>query len=484
MFTGIDIGGTNTDIAFLKNGCITTIKVPNEAGFSRILDEAGTGANIALSTSRPLNRLVFERTGRLYTLTIPGPGLVHAGAVRGAVTIRGDVAEEIDPDEIRTVLREVDADYLAIAGKFSVRNPELEEKAREIAREFFRDDRIALSWHAGGIGFLRRKAAAEINARIKEVVMELYAVAAAHASGRDIFFMKGDGGLASPGMIFNDPSKLYHSSQAAVVLGAHYLTGEDDALVIDVGGTTTSLIPMVHGRAVDDLLTFGECHAGIRGIRSISLPFGGDSVVDGGLLPIRRGPPRAFGGKTPTLTDALSVCGHEVGGTGAADVPDRDAAKTAVHDYFRRVSDAISVFSPSVVIGTGYLAPYIIPGIAGAMGVKAVIPDHAGSANAVGAAVSRISLSFDVHYDSERRRLIINGNVRHLKDTLTDEELIDECREELIRTARSMGSPADDCEETVLTSLREYDVIRNGVRPGKVIDLCISIPPGISSEAP
>lgn len=481
MFTGIDIGGTNTDIAFLKNGCIETIKVPNEAGITRILDEAGTGTPRALSTSRPVNRLVAERRGRLYTLTIPGPGLVHPGAVKGAVTIRGDVAEDIDPEEIRTVLQGVDADYLAIAGKFSVRNPALEEKARDIALEFFPEERIALSWPVGEIGFLRRKAAAGINAQIKELVVELYSIAGRHG---DLYFMKGDGGLSSPEMIINDPSKLYNSSQAAVVLGAHYLTGVQSALVIDIGGTTTDFIPMENGRAVDDVLTFGERHKGIRGIRSLSLPFGSDSVVRDALLPLRMGKPRIFGGKIPTLTDALQACGHETG-TGSAPVDfDRATAETAVQEYFRRVSEAISAFSPALVIGTGYLAPYLVPEIAGAAGVKALIPDHAGSANAVGAAVSRISLSFDVHYDSEKCRMTINGKVRDLKGRLTDEELIEECRDELIRTALQMGSPEDDCAETVLTSFRAFDVIRNGRRTGRIIDLCISIPPGISSEAP
>lgn len=484
MFTGIDIGGTNTDIAFFRNGCIETIKVANEAGISRILDEVGGSGSVTISTSRPLNRLLFERERRLFTLTIPGPGLVHPGAVKGAVTIRGDVAEDVDPDEIRKVLQGIDADYLAIAGKFSVRNPVLEERARDIALEFFHRDRIALSWHVGEIGFLRRMAAAGMNAEIKEVVMDLYSIAGSHATGRDLFFMKGDGGLSSPEIIFNDPSKLYNSSQAAVVLGAHYLTGVKNALVIDIGGTTTDFIPMVNGLAVEEFLNFGRRHGGIRGIRSLSLPFGGDSVIREGLQPIREGAPLAFGGETPTLTDALNVCGRQIGDYTASHAPGKRMAETVVCEYFRQVSNAITFFSPTLVIGTGYLAPYLMPEIASATGVKTIIPDHAGSANAVGAAVSRISLSFDVHYDREKYRVLINGKIRRLKEILTDEELIDDCREELVRTARKMGAPKEDCSETVLKSFRAYDVIREGVRKSRIIDLCIAIPPGISSEAP
>ncbi|EHQ36098.1 hydantoinase/oxoprolinase family protein [Methanoplanus limicola] len=483
MFTGIDIGGTNTDIAVIRDNNIETVKVANDAGISSALSKVSIGGRLAISTSQPLNRLIMSSPEELCTITIPGPGIVRPGAVRGAVTIRGDVAEEIDPDEVREIFEGTDADYLAVAGKFSVRNPALEERVREIALGFFDEKRIALSYYIGEIGFPSRIATTKINAQVREVVLGVGDIVNAHFLGREFYFMKGDGGLSSPEIVYNNPSVLYNSSQTAVVLGTGYLTGIKDALVIDIGGTTTDFVPMKGGMPEEEELDFGGGHTGIRGIRSLSLPYGGDSLVDGGLLPFRKGAPRAFGGRSFTLTDALNVCGYEIGDYKSSGYVNRSVADMVVSDYFEKVENAISVFSPDLIIGAGYLAPLLMPEIAGVTGIEVLIPEHAGSANAVGVAVSRVSISLNVRYDSEKGRMIVNGEMRRPERRYSDDDLIEECTLELKRTAMEMGSPKEDCEDVVIRNFRAYDVVRNKERAGRIVDLCIAIPPGISSEA-
>lgn len=156
MFTGIDIGGTNTDIALIDDD-IRTIKVPNSKGLEHALQMAGAGGRLAVSTSQPLNAMVTGTAGRIRTITIPGPGLVYGGAVKGAVGPRGDVLEPVDTEEIENLLRGCRADGIAIAGKFSVRNPVQEEIVRDIARLFFDDEQIAISSPLGGLILLMGK---------------------------------------------------------------------------------------------------------------------------------------------------------------------------------------------------------------------------------------------------------------------------------------------------------------------------------------
>lgn len=485
MFTGIDIGGTNTDIAVVRNHKIETIKVSNDAGITSALSKISIEGRLAISTSQPLNKLLLRPEDDLCTINIPGPGLVRPFAVKGAITIRGDISEDLDPDEVRSILKNSRSDYLAISGKFSIRNPVLEEKVHEIALEYFEDKNIALSHYIGRIGFPSRITTTKMNAQIKEVTLSLGKIINEQFSERDFFFMKGDGGLFSPGMVYKNPSVLYNSSNAAAVLGAGYLTGIKDALIIDIGGTTTDFVPMKNGMPEEDTIEFEGRDTGIGGIRSISIPYGGDSVVEaGGLLPFRNGPAKAFGGYSSTLTDALNVCGHEIGDYSASGNLNHNVAEGAVSDFYEKLEYALSVYSPDLIIGVGYLSSVLAQGISEVSGVKVIVPEHAASANAVGVAVSKVSLSFNVHYDSEKKLININGELKEAEKHYQDDELIEECILRLRKSAIEIGSSKEDCEDVVVRSFRSYNVVRNKEITGRIIDLCIAIPPGISSEAP
>jgi len=485
MFTGIDIGGTNTDIAVMNEDCIETVKIPNESGLYLALKQIPPKGRFAVSTSQPLNRIVTESASSLRVITIPGPGLKYEGAVRGAVTTRGDLVEEVDAGEIREVLSQDTGKYLAIAGKFSIRNPVLEEKVREIALEYYEEDHIAVSHQIGEIGFPARIATTSINARIREFESLISAAIRSYAPHGDFLFMKGDGGLTSPGMIMKNPSQLYNSSAAAVVLGARYLTREDRALVIDIGGTTTDFVPMDGGLPIVDFITDKGVRTDIRSVRSLSLPYGGDSSVDETLMPYRAGIPCIFGGTSPTLTDALWRCGYEIGGPDEpSGLPDRERSEKAVTGYLDSVSESIRTFSPERIIVTGYLGPALAGEISKRAGVRVIVPEHAECANAVGVAVSKVSLSLNVRYDSERKRLVVNGDVRNVRIKYSDNELIEDCIDELKRTAGGMGAPVQDCNDAALQKFRVFNVVRNGIRTGKIVDLCVAIPPGITSDAP
>ena len=484
MFTGIDIGGTNTDIAVIRDGSIETEKISNETGFSPVLSKIHSNGRIAFSTSQPLNRLMVGLGGEVCIITIPGPGLKREGAVKGAVTIRGDVSEDIDPGEVRGVFEGTGAEYLAVSGKFSTRNPELEEKIHQIALDFFPEDKIALSHFIGEIGFPSRTITTAVNAQLKEVTRAVGDEIRSYLNDNEFFFMKGDGGLTSPDLVMNNPSELYSSSQAAVILGARYLTGIKDALIVDIGGTTTDIIPMKNGLPERDAVRIDEHKTDIRGIRAFTVPYGGDSSVEDELLPLREGVPLAFGGRCRTFTDALNVCGYEIGNFGASGILCRETCVTAVNRYFEEVSEAISLFSPGLIIGTGYLAPYLMQEFSSMTGTKVIVPEHAESANAVGVAVSKVSLSMEVRYDSEKGRLSINGRLRPSPDRMSDEELIEKCSDELRQTALTLGAPEEDYEEVEVLGLRAYDVVRERKRTGRIVDLRIEIPPGISSEAP
>jgi N-methylhydantoinase A/oxoprolinase/acetone carboxylase beta subunit len=480
MFTGVDIGGTNTDIAIV-DGDVVTRKVANEAGLRGALDSLEIRGRLAVSTSQPLNRLVTGRPSSVHTLTIPGAGLPSPGSVAGMVNHRGDILEEIDPDEIRMELSGNPSDYLAICAKFSVRNPALEEQVKAIALAFYPPGRIATSHGLARLGFPARIATTGVNARIQEIVTEMNLMISHYA--QDFFFFKGDGGLASGRAVLRNPSVLFNSSPAAVALGARYLSGLSDCLVVDIGGTTTDLVPLRNGAPgmqdvrIDGKLTF------IRSIEALSIPFGGDSVVEHDLRPRREGNPLAFGGLRPTLTDALNSCGASIGNATLSGSLDPALAERVIRGYVSAVSAEIRALGADRIVGAGFLAEHLIPEIGREAGVLCMIPEHAACANAIGVAISRVSLSLRVHMDTGKGRMAVNGEIVRIDAEMGDDELIAWCSDEVRRQAREMGAPEEDVADVSVDYFHAYDVVRYGRRTERIADLQVSIAPGITVDA-
>lgn len=480
MLIGMDVGGTNTDVAFI-DGELESAKVPNTAGIDAALDRVRRNGRLAVSTSTPLNVILTRRERKVVSVLMSGTGLSHGRSVRGAVNHCGDVVEEIDRDEIDLFLRSNPADAVAIAGKFSVRNPALERAVAEVAGKYYPDQKIALSHPLAVLDFPARVATTRLNARIKEEVVRLSAVLSARR--KDFLFFRGDGGLATPQSAIQDPSMLSHSSAAAAALGVHYLTGLSSCLVIDVGGTTTDLIPLEGGIPRTQYLTDGPDRTVTRAVCADSIPFGGDSLVTDRLEPRREGCALAFGGRAPTLTDALNVAGAEIGDHRASRVLPREKAEEIIGWYCREVATRAAAHDFPIVAGCGFLAPYLVPEVASLLKKPCVIPLHAGCANAIGVAVSRVSLTLYAHFDGLRKRVVMNGEVKSMGKVGDDDELIAFCREEVRRRALAAGAHPRDVDEVKILYCMSYDVMRGSYRTARIADVAVQIAPGITAEA-
>lgn len=480
MLIGMDVGGTNTDVAMVGDEVIAA-KVPNDRGILAALGHITGQGRLGVSSSLPLNRILTGSPARVVTILFPGPGLAWPGLMKGSINHRGDVVERIDPDEVRRFISENPGDAVAIISKFSVRNPALEEETTEIVKGYYPDERIARSHPLAILDFPARVATTRINARLKETVCRLTAEI---GKGRpDFFFFKGDGGLALPHAVRDNPSLLYNSSAAAVALGAFFLSREKECLVVDIGGTTTDLVPLHDGTPQMRTLVLNGERTLTETVEAISLPFGGDSELSGGLQPHRRGNALAFGGPCATLTDALNVEGAEIGDPARSIRVGNTESEYAIERYLEVVSRAAKDAGMDRIVGTGYLAPLLIPRIARRAGMRSIIHPHAGCANAIGVAVSRVSLTLHARFDSGRNKAIFNGEVRGLKGMGDDDRLIDFCREELRRRALAEGANPGDVRDVDLVSFQAYDVVRGGFRTERIADVVVRIPPGITTEA-
>lgn len=480
MLIGMDVGGTNTDIAMVDDG-ITSVKVPNTLGIREVLRGIRRPGRLAVSTSTPLNRVLAGPPMKVKTILIPGPGLFWPGSIRGAVNHRGDIVEGIDREEVDVALA-VRGDVLAIAGKFSVRNPCLEQEVAARALHQYPGEKISVSHHLGVLNFPGRVATTRLNARIKEAVTLL--AGEIGVVYRDFLFFKGDGGLIPPDHAVRNPSVLYRSSAAAVALGAYYLSRVADCMVVDVGGTTTDLVALSGGKPVMETIVSDGERTITRAVAAESLPYGGDSLIEGGLCPTRVGNALAFGGYQPTLTDALNVTGCEIGDAASSRRITPLTGFEVLEEYYNRVSQAVATHGARRLVGTGYLAPFLVPEIARRTGTSVTIPPHWDCANAVGVAISRVSLTLHARFDSGRGFVVFNGEPQELRKMGDEEAVLDQCREEVRQRALAAGADPRDVEEVQVLFFHTYDVIRSACRSARIADVVVQIAPGITAAAP
>lgn len=482
MLIGMDVGGTNTDLAMVGEEIVSE-KISNTKGIREALLRIRVPGRLAVSTSTPLNRVLTGTPVAVQTILVPGPGLFWPGGVKGAVNHRGDVVETIEPREIREILMRDHGDSLAIIGKFSIRNPALEKEIASLAIGQYPEKSTAMSYHLADLDFPGRIATTRLNAAMKETVTRL--AGEIGAERRDVLFFKGDGGLIPPGYAINNPSVLAHSSAAAVALGVRFLSGISDCTVVDVGGTTTDLVPLEGGVPRMEFLFHGGERTVTRAVVAQSLPFGGDSLVEEGrLLPRRLGDALAFGGSHPTLTDALNVNGEEIGDAVTSRRLSRESAAAAVEEYLDQVSKAVTSMGGRHLVGAGYLAPFLVPKIARCSGIRYTIPPHWDCANAIGVAVSRVSLSLHARFDSGRGWVAFNGEHQPLRSMGDDDALVEMCKEEVRRRAIAAGAHQGDVRDVDVLHVHSYDVVRGATRSSRIADVVVQVAPGITVEAP
>ncbi len=499
MTVGIDIGGTNTDGAIVGDE-ILTFKVPNELGIGEILKRISKHVDLKkekliVSTSLPLNLLLsrFEEYPTL-VLLFPGPGLNYESyghVLSGAINHRGDVVEDLDEEEVKRIVEQNRDRYknVAIASKFSIRNPLLELKAAKIVADYYGYENLALSFHIPELNYPLRINTTIINAKIKKTVCELTKLIKKYSD--EFFYYKGDGGIIPYQIALDNPSELYNSSPASVAVGAYYLTREKNALVIDVGGTTTDFIQLEDGKPkIVERIEIAGRKTLIRCVESFSIPFGGDSIVEDGKLKHKRlDKPIAFGGKYFTLTDALNCVGFEIGDYKASKEKGKEIfgdlsdAEKVVEDYVTMVAESVKAVECSKIIGTGYLARFLIPMIAKKAGVSYIIPEHSEAVNAIGVAVSRISLTLYARFDTERGVAIFNGDVERFdKRFPEDDEFVQIAIERVRNEAKKFGAGDEDVENVRVLYFNCFTVVRGGVKRGKIADVIVQIEPGISHE--
>jgi len=173
----------------------------------------------------------------------------------------------------------------AISATFAVRNPAHENQLRAWVQEHC--DTPVTCGHelASSLGAPRRALTAALNARmishVKTLIDSVQRTLAARHIDAPLMLVKGDGSLINVHSALQRPVSTVLSGPAASVLGACALSGLDDAIVADMGGTTTDIAVVRGGLPAlsFDGAMVGNWRPMIEAVKVYAIGLGGDSEV-------------------------------------------------------------------------------------------------------------------------------------------------------------------------------------------------------------
>ncbi|HVH81287.1 MAG TPA: hydantoinase/oxoprolinase family protein, partial [Stellaceae bacterium] len=216
------------------------------------------------------------------------------------------------------------------------------------------------------------------------------------------------------------PVMSFASGATNSMRGAAFLSGLKDAMVVDVGGTSSDVGQLRNGfpREANSVVEVGGVRTLFRMPDLYSIGLGGGSIVR--QLPLSVGPDSVgyrlvrealvFGGATPTATDAAVKAGIvQIGDASRlGDLP-REVADEVMASAKEKLEDAVDRMKTEagdmilIAVGGGaFLVPDRLAGIR-----EVIRVEHGDCANAVGAAVAQISGETDqVYRDMSRAEAI------------------------------------------------------------------------------
>jgi N-methylhydantoinase A/oxoprolinase/acetone carboxylase beta subunit len=190
----------------------------------------------------------------------------------------------------------------AVAARFATRNPTHETAARALIRRVTGRPVTCSHELSAQLNGPKRALTAVLNARLIGMIDRLVAACERHLLAIGIhaplMVVRGDGALISAAMVRERPIETILSGPAASIVGARWLTGASDALVSDIGGTTTDVALLRDGLPEIDPqgARVGGFRTMVEAVAMRTTGLGGDSevhlITEGLVGGLRLGPRR------------------------------------------------------------------------------------------------------------------------------------------------------------------------------------------------
>ena len=459
---GIDVGGTNTDAVLLDDQLHVIASVKKHTtpdvydgilhAVEAVLEQADidrseirqamlgtTQCTNAIVERKNLAQIGVMRIGAPASLGIP-PMVDWAEDLKkiAADTIIVEGGFEYDGKELAPFDKAAASEFfrrlkkngiqsVAVSCVFSTIRNDHELEAAELCREIMGPDvHVSVSSEIGSMGLIERENATILNTALYKVAQsftEGFAESLADEGIRnaEIYLSQNDGTLMTMEYARQYPILTIASGPTNSIRGASYLSRQKNAIVIDVGGTTTDLGVIQNGfpRESGVAVTIGGVCTNFRMPDVVSIGLGGGSIVrqkEDGTVTV--GPDSVgyqitekalcFGGDVCTATDiAVRLGMTELGDASLVRHLDETFARKAlqaIRDLCEDAIDAMKVSSDDVdviLVGGGSI---VLP--EDLTGAKSVAKHkYGGVANAIGSAISKVSGVYEqlINYDEVPR---------------------------------------------------------------------------------
>ena len=309
---GIDTGGTFTDAVLLdaqRRVCASakalTTRFDLSVGIGGALDKLPPGMLeqvelVSLSTTLTTNSVVEGKGSPVCVLLagydaaqIKASGLIELLGAEAIVALAGGhdaggvALASLDQAAARAAILQhaPRVSAFVISSSFGVRNPEHELQLRAWVESLC--DKPVTCGHelATSLGAPRRAMTVALNARmilhVKILIESVRVTLAARHIDAPLMIVQGDGTLINVQSALRRPVGTVLSGPAASVLGACALSGHQNAIVADMGGTTTDIAVVRDGRpelSFDGAMV-GQWRPMVEAVKIYAIGLGGDSEV-------------------------------------------------------------------------------------------------------------------------------------------------------------------------------------------------------------
>jgi DUF917 family protein/N-methylhydantoinase A/oxoprolinase/acetone carboxylase beta subunit len=458
VVVGVDVGGTNTDAVILDVGTnpyqvVTSCKTPTThditSGVKNALLSVVNKAleispldltQINIGTTHFVNAIVQRRDlVKVAVIRLCGPAsldlppftdipvdlrsIIYGGycTANGGYEFDGKEISSVDENEIIEFLKKMESDGITnvvVAGIFSPVRVDQENLIRTIIHKYNPNLSITLSHQIGHIGLLQRENAAILNEALKPLcrrTIERFNSAISDIGiSCPIFLTKNDGTVIEKQKAMEYPIITFSSGPTNSMRGAAFLSGLDDAVVVDIGGTTTDVGLITKGfpRLSSSEVRIGGIRTNfcMPDVRSIGLGGGsyvrqeGDEVIVGpesaGFRILEESLVFSSAERVEksrlTATD-ISVAAKfsSMGNPENVKHLQKSFVENSVNAIKRKVEDCIDEAKiasddlPLILVGGGHILLDENEKLTGVSEI--VIPEHSEIANAIGAALSQVT---------------------------------------------------------------------------------------------
>ena len=505
---GIDVGGTNTDAVWLSGDqVVASYKSPTTSNITSGIQDALKNVLMQVSKdAKPhavmigtthfvnaviqrkfLNQIAILRIGLPASASLPPLSdwpqelaqkvLGQIYIIEGGHEYDGKPLVKLDEHSIAQAAKDMKQKGMtsvAVSAIFSPLNRSCEERASEILSQEYPDLRITTSATLGRIGLLERENIAALNASLLDLAnhtiqafidsMQYMGIQA------PLFLTQNDGTIIPAHLAKNLPVYSFSSGPTNSMRGAAFLSGFHDAMVCDVGGTTSDIGALNHGfpREANSVVEVGGVRTLFRMPDILSIGIGGGTKV--WKEPLKIGPESVgfrlpqkaliFGGDTLTCSDLCVASGLlKLGDASKVQGLDTNLIQTAFQQIEDKISLAIDSMKtsatelPLLAVGGGaMLVPNQIEGISEVIHVK-----YKEVANAVGAAIAQVSGEVDQIYIQTSRQEALDDALQKAQETAKQAG----ASEESLRTIESESIPLSYITDALRIRVRVIGDLQN-----------------------